>query len=64
MTDNEIPDFHKKHTIFGYVAEGLDILDKINQVYVDDKSKRPIQNIRILHTVIIDDGNLNKPVAI
>ena len=30
-----------KHTIFGEVAEGLDVLDKINKAYVN-KENRPL----------------------
>jgi len=43
-----------KHTIFGEVAEGLDVLDKVNESLVDDDN-RPLKNIRIKHTVILDD---------
>ena len=34
-----------KHTVFGEVAEGFDVLQKFNEVYVD-KDKRPYQDIR------------------
>jgi peptidyl-prolyl cis-trans isomerase-like 4 len=38
------------------VAEGVDTtLRKINSAYVDPKNNRPYQNIRIKHTLIIDD---------
>lgn len=43
-----------KHTIFGKVSEGLDVLDKINTTYVDSDD-RPYQNLRIKHTVLIFD---------
>lgn len=43
-----------KHTVFGEVAEGLETLTRINEAYVDDKS-RPYKNIRIKHTYILDD---------
>lgn len=43
-----------KHTIFGKIEEGLDVLRKINDTYVDSHN-RPQMNIRILHTFIIDD---------
>ncbi|KAI3456711.1 hypothetical protein Pfo_013374 [Paulownia fortunei] len=43
-----------KHTVFGEVAEGLDTLTRINEAYVDEKS-RPYKNIRIKHTYILDD---------
>lgn len=44
----------EKHTIFGRVAEGFDVLDKINDCMVDEKHA-PYQNIRIWHTEILDD---------
>jgi len=43
-----------KHTIFGTVAEGFEILDKINSAMVDENDA-PYQNIRIWHTEILDD---------
>ena len=43
-----------KHTIFGRVSEGLDVLDAINEAYCD-ASGRPFQNIRIKHTIVLDD---------
>ena len=41
LTDEELPSYFKKHTIFGQVVEGLELLDKFNQIYVDEKN-RPI----------------------
>ncbi|TMW55037.1 hypothetical protein Poli38472_013799 [Pythium oligandrum] len=43
-----------KHTIFGEVAEGMDVLDKINALFVD-KEYRPYQDVRIKHTYILED---------
>ena len=43
-----------EHTVFGEVAEGMDVLMKINEIFCD-KDHRPYQDIRITHTVIIDD---------
>lgn len=43
-----------KHTVFGEIAEGHETLQRINEAYVDDKS-RPYKNIRIKHTYILDD---------
>uniref|UniRef100_A0A3B3Q5R0 Peptidyl-prolyl cis-trans isomerase n=1 Tax=Paramormyrops kingsleyae TaxID=1676925 RepID=A0A3B3Q5R0_9TELE len=42
------------HTIFGEVTEGMDILNKINEAFVD-QNFIPFQDIRINHTVILDD---------
>ena len=44
----------KKHTIFGQVVEGLDVLEKINDSFCNEKF-RPYVDIRILHTIILDD---------
>lgn len=36
------------------VVEGLEVLDKINRVYCDEKN-RPLVNIRIFHTLVLED---------
>jgi peptidyl-prolyl cis-trans isomerase-like 4 len=43
-----------KYTVFGQVAEGWDVLDKLNEAYCDSQG-RPYRDIRIRHTVILDD---------
>ena len=43
-----------KAAIFGKVVEGFDALEKINEAVVDDKGY-PLIDIRIKHTVILDD---------
>ena len=43
-----------KGAIFGKVVEGYDTLQKINDSFVDDKG-RPLRDIRIRHTVVLDD---------
>lgn len=43
-----------KYTIFGVVEEGLDVLEKINEALCDAQC-RPYQNIRIRHTIVLDD---------
>ena len=43
-----------KAAIFGTVVEGFDALEKINTAFTDD-SGRPLKDIRILHTAILDD---------
>ncbi|XP_008310837.1 peptidyl-prolyl cis-trans isomerase-like 4 [Cynoglossus semilaevis] len=42
------------HTVFGEVTEGLDVLSKINEAFVDEDFV-PFQDIRINHTVILED---------
>ena len=43
-----------KHSIFGKIAEGLEHLKVINDAYVDEKN-RPYINMRIYHTIVLDD---------
>ena len=43
-----------KAAIFGEVVEGFDTLEKINRAFID-RQGRPLQDIRVLHTVILDD---------
>ncbi|XP_043836270.1 LOW QUALITY PROTEIN: peptidyl-prolyl cis-trans isomerase-like 4 [Dromiciops gliroides] len=42
------------HTVFGEVTEGMEVIQKINEALVD-KDFIPYQDIRINHTVILDD---------
>uniref|UniRef100_A0A8C5Q097 Peptidyl-prolyl cis-trans isomerase n=1 Tax=Leptobrachium leishanense TaxID=445787 RepID=A0A8C5Q097_9ANUR len=42
------------HTVFGEVSEGMDVVRKINEAFVD-KDFVPYQDIRITHSVILDD---------
>lgn len=42
-----------KYTIFGEIAEGEDVLERINAAYCD-KQNRPYRNIRIKHTHILE----------
>jgi peptidyl-prolyl cis-trans isomerase-like 4 len=44
----------KKAAIFGKVAEGFDALEKVNGAFCDEKG-RPLEDIRIKHTVILED---------
>eukprot|EP00227_Mantoniella_beaufortii_P002979 CAMPEP_0197607550 /NCGR_PEP_ID=MMETSP1326-20131121/47330_1 /TAXON_ID=1155430 /ORGANISM="Genus nov. species nov., Strain RCC2288" /LENGTH=342 /DNA_ID=CAMNT_0043175625 /DNA_START=312 /DNA_END=1337 /DNA_ORIENTATION=- len=55
ITTNEDCDaLDEKHTVFGQVSEGLDVLDAINEAYCD-AAGRPWQNIRIKHAIVLDD---------
>jgi peptidyl-prolyl cis-trans isomerase-like 4 len=41
-----------KHAVFGHVVEGLDTLEKLNDVFVD-AGGRPLKDVRIRHVVIL-----------
>jgi len=43
-----------KHTVFGEVAEGLDVVRAISEEYADGDN-RPYRNIRIRHTIVLED---------
>lgn len=49
-----------KAAIFGKVVEGFDALEKINDTFCDDKG-RPLVDIRIKHTIILDDPYEDPP---
>ncbi|KAL0019443.1 hypothetical protein WJX79_010976 [Trebouxia sp. C0005] len=53
-TGLELDSLDGKHTIFGEVSEGLDVLQQIDEAFVDDAGW-PLQNIRIRHTHVLDD---------
>lgn len=41
-----------KHAVFGHVVEGIDTLDKLNEIYTD-ANQRPFKDVRIRHVVIL-----------
>eukprot|EP01041_Mallomonas_annulata_P005688 gene5688-11475_t len=43
-----------KHTIFGEIAEGMEVLEKLNNLYCDEDG-RPYQDVRIKHSHVLDD---------
>lgn len=49
-----------KAAIFGQVVEGFDVLEKINGTFSDENG-RPYKDIRIRHTVILDDPYEDPP---
>jgi peptidyl-prolyl cis-trans isomerase-like 4 len=54
MRDEELDHLDGRHTIFGCVAEGMDVLERINEQFVDSDG-RPYRDIRLTHTHILDD---------
>jgi len=54
LTGDHLETLDKKHTIFGKVVEGLEILDKINSAYCSADGE-PMVPIRIRHSIVIDD---------
>ncbi|KAI4149448.1 MAG: hypothetical protein LQ340_004623 [Diploschistes diacapsis] len=49
-----------KAAIFGKVVEGFDTLEKINDSFIDEKG-RPLKDIRLRHTVVLDDPYQDPP---
>ncbi|KAJ3149343.1 Peptidyl-prolyl cis-trans isomerase cyp6 [Geranomyces michiganensis] len=54
LADGPLEYLNGKHAVFGRVVEGLDVLDKINAALTDEDG-RPYRDIRIKHTIVIDD---------
>ena len=54
LRGEDLDNLEGKYTIFGEIAEGLDVLQKINELYCDGDG-RPYQDVRIKHTYILDD---------
>lgn len=54
LRGEDFEQFETSHTMFGEIAEGLEVLEKINGLYCDEEG-RPYQDVRILHTYILDD---------
>lgn len=52
--DDNLDYLDGKAAIFGKVVEGFDVLEKVNQALTDDRG-RPLKDIRIRHTVVLDD---------
>jgi peptidyl-prolyl cis-trans isomerase-like 4 len=51
---DELDYLDRKAAIFGKVVEGFDALEKVNEAFCDEKG-RPLVDIRIKHTVVLDD---------
>jgi len=54
LRGEDLDNLEGRHTVFGEVAEGLDVLAKINELYCDGDG-RPYQDVRIKHTYVLDD---------
>lgn len=48
ITLGDVESMDGKHGLFGVVAEGMDVLEKINNVFVDD-SNRPFIDVRYVN---------------
>ncbi|KAL9087926.1 MAG: hypothetical protein Q9159_003368 [Coniocarpon cinnabarinum] len=49
-----------KAAIFGRVVEGFDTLEKINTAFLDHDG-RPLKDIRIRHTIVLDEAGIPDP---
>lgn len=45
----------RKHTIFGRVSDGMDVLKRLEDVPVDDSTKRPKEEVKIIEAVVYVD---------
>ena len=56
----ELDHLDDKHVIFGEVAEGLEVLQTINDEYCDSAG-RPMRDVRIKHTRVLEDPYPDPP---
>jgi len=49
-----------KAAVFGKVAEGFDVLEKINTAFIDEAG-RPLKDIRIRHTIVLEEADIPDP---
>ncbi|KAI8854024.1 cyclophilin-like domain-containing protein [Chytridium lagenaria] len=54
LVDEPLDYLDGKHAVFGHVVEGLEVLDAFNAQHTDDEG-RPFRDLRIKHTVVLDD---------
>ncbi|CAG0907966.1 unnamed protein product, partial [Cyprideis torosa] len=58
ITEVPTPHLDGRHTVFGNVIEGLNVIDSIANVEVEDfRSNKPLENVYIKHINIIRKGN-------
>lgn len=60
---DDIDYLNGKAAPFGKVVEGLDVLDKINEAFTDTRG-RPLKDIRLRHTVVLDDPYDDPPALV
>jgi peptidyl-prolyl cis-trans isomerase-like 4 len=47
-----------KHAVFGHVVEGLETLEKLNEIFTDQEG-RPFKDVRIRHVVVLGTINVS-----
>ena len=52
ITFKKCPHLDGKHTVFGKITQGFDVLDMMEKVKTDDKNK-PLKDITILSTLVV-----------
>ncbi|KAH0482034.1 MAG: uncharacterized protein KVP18_004377 [Porospora cf. gigantea A] len=50
-----IPYLNGRHTVFGQVVEGLEVVEELNRVFADDETRIPLKPVRILRVAVLDD---------
>jgi cyclophilin family peptidyl-prolyl cis-trans isomerase len=54
LNDGPIEYLDGRHAVFGHVVEGLEVLQKMNEAFVDGEG-RPLKDIRIRHVIVLGE---------
>ena len=64
MAFRKVPHLDNKHTVFGGLVGGMDVLDKIEQVPSDKATDRPLREIKIINIeMYVHDQTLSCPTS-
>lgn len=56
ITFKSCPHLDGKHAVFGRVVEGLDLLDKMEEIGADSKTDRPLEEIKIEEILVLENA--------
>ena len=58
LAEGAIEYLDSTHAVFGHVVEGLDVLEQMNEIFVDTDG-RPLKDVRIRHVVVLGQSSVH-----
>jgi cyclophilin family peptidyl-prolyl cis-trans isomerase len=52
--NNQQPDFDTTYPVFGYVLDGMDVVNAIGNVPTDTQSDQPLQDVILIKALLIN----------